>query len=518
MPQPHYRQFFTQATAARSARKRTRRHLIASMVAESPGGTTTACRQANKLGENIVATAQAYPAKRFFVDMLVRDIELKDALLDLLDNCVDGVMRSSANQIDTERPYEGYWADITFDQNSFSISDNCGGIPFELAERSAFRLGRKDEHQDEDLPTVGLYGIGMKRAIFKMGTSARVISKRPDKSFEVEITPEWMSNDDAWTFDITEIDNPIDSIHGTTITVGSLRPNISRSFGSGEFLNRFRDDVDAYYSYIIEKGFKVTINGREAEARKLKLLLETTTDENGNSIAPYVYKREDQPDGVDVYLSVGLYRNSPTESDEDEELEGRASSESAGWTIICNDRVVLHADKTRLTGWGEAGVPSYHTQFVAIAGVVIFKSNDPSKLPLTTTKRGVETSSELYSQVKDFMRDGMKIFTNYTNRWKRRSKERNDRESSSDNIQPVLPEDAAAIPTLKFSAIRKPIGGEQSKPSLPTPATYTDQWIRFSRPKSEIAFLSLELFGTPDATPSDVGRECFERVLSELQG
>ena len=42
-----------------------------------------------------MAKADAHPTKRFFVEMLVRDIELKDALLDLLDNCVDGVMRLS---------------------------------------------------------------------------------------------------------------------------------------------------------------------------------------------------------------------------------------------------------------------------------------------------------------------------------------------------------------------------------------------------------------------------------------
>ena len=36
----------------------------------------------------------ASPTKRFFVDMLTRDIDLKDAVLDLLDNCVDGLMRS----------------------------------------------------------------------------------------------------------------------------------------------------------------------------------------------------------------------------------------------------------------------------------------------------------------------------------------------------------------------------------------------------------------------------------------
>ena len=34
---------------------------------------------------------KAGPTKAFFVRMLTRDIELADAILDLLDNCVDGV-------------------------------------------------------------------------------------------------------------------------------------------------------------------------------------------------------------------------------------------------------------------------------------------------------------------------------------------------------------------------------------------------------------------------------------------
>ncbi len=33
------------------------------------------------------------PTKRFFVSMLTRDIRLSDALLDLIDNCVDGAAR-----------------------------------------------------------------------------------------------------------------------------------------------------------------------------------------------------------------------------------------------------------------------------------------------------------------------------------------------------------------------------------------------------------------------------------------
>ncbi len=109
--------------------------------------------------------AAAFPAKRFFVDMLVRDIELHDAILDLLDNCVDGAMRASENNVpkSPDRPYHGFSAWIEFDQDRFCITDNCGGIPIDLAEKYAFRMGRADAERDKDLATVGVYGIGMKR-------------------------------------------------------------------------------------------------------------------------------------------------------------------------------------------------------------------------------------------------------------------------------------------------------------------------------------------------------------------
>jgi hypothetical protein len=43
-----------------------------------------------------MALVSASPAKRFFVEMLIRDIDLKDSILDLLDNRVDGAIRAGA--------------------------------------------------------------------------------------------------------------------------------------------------------------------------------------------------------------------------------------------------------------------------------------------------------------------------------------------------------------------------------------------------------------------------------------
>ena len=127
--------------------------------------------------------------------------------------------------------------------------------------------------------------------------------------------------------------------------------------------------------------------------------------------------------GVSIELAVGFYRALAKEKEIEEQLTQRRTRDDAGWTVICNDRVVLHNDKSMLTGWGTGGVPSYHNQFISIAGVVSFRSCDSMKLPLNTTKRGLDTSSEVYLLVLEQMREGMKKFTTFTNKWKRREEE-----------------------------------------------------------------------------------------------
>ena len=124
---------------------------------------------------NKYEAVDATPVKSFFVEMLTRDIELVDAILDLLDNCVDGILREKKTR-SGEKPYAGFKAEIAFDKNSFSISDNCGGIPWDL-HSYAFRMGKDDQNRDNNLPTVGVYGIGMKRAIFKIGKECSISTK-----------------------------------------------------------------------------------------------------------------------------------------------------------------------------------------------------------------------------------------------------------------------------------------------------------------------------------------------------
>src|SRR5690349_21592309 len=109
----------------------------ASTCIASLDGVTLMPPAGKKIGD-----AVASPTKDFFVRMLTRDIELNDAILDLLDNCVDGILRSGKAKRKSAIPYKGFTAKITLAKNYFEIEDNCGGIPFEVAKKYAFAMGR----------------------------------------------------------------------------------------------------------------------------------------------------------------------------------------------------------------------------------------------------------------------------------------------------------------------------------------------------------------------------------------
>ncbi len=461
----------------------------------------------------------AYPSKSFFVSTLTRDIELNDAILDLLDNCVDGILRRSKKYpvTNNQKPYEGYWAKIKISKASFSIEDNCGGISKEVAEKSAFRLGRINSEADKDIPTVGMYGIGMKRAIFKMGKTAMVFSRHEEDSYVVQIPKEWLSNDDNWLLSLDMVDRALE-FDGTSVIVEDLYENISKQFDGRKFIDDLLKDIANFFAIFIDKGFSVFLNDVEVKPADFRLLLAHDFESN-TQIQPCAYQAN--IDGVSVKFVVGFYRELPkiieTEATEAEEQEiPTRKSDNAGWTVICNDRVVVYRDKTRLTGWGVRDVPKFHTQFIAISGVVYFHTNESSKLPLTSTKRNLDTSSAIYGIVLERMMDGLKQFTNFTNRWKGREEETAESFKKMRLTEPVDIVDSIQ----KWSTVRGS-GGQEQKfvPILPEPSKEkAKSRIAFFKSDEEIKFLSDYIFGDPSVNPSEVGERCFDDAFKSARG
>ena len=458
------------------------------------------------------------PPKRFFVEMLTRDIELEDAILDLLDNCVDGAVR--ANSSKRRKPaskdaYEGYWAEIELDEKRFSIKDNCGGIPFDVARDYAFKFGRPRSDIDNDLQTVGVYGIGMKRALFKLGQDSKVFSRSSTGSFLVHIDKAWIQND-KWQIHLGEVKAGALNHDGVKIEVTDLHPGISSRFdGSasafeGDLIGKIRN----HYAYIIQKGFKVKVNGKVVAPNLIQTLMDLKPKKGAPAIAPYLYETED--DGVTVRLAMGMYAAFPTETELGDFVEGRRSKNSAGWTVICNDRVVLSHDTTHRTGWGESGVPAYHSQFVMLSGVVEFTGNDAAKLPVTTTKRGINLDSPLYASVKDVMRDALKHFTTFTNHWKTDTAERVALQKQA--VPMDIRTAAIQIPAAQWQEVRKNLKGRRFVPELPKPNSIrTHGRMSFIRPLDAIESVREFLEMPHDGPAADVGAAAFDWVAEQAK-
>lgn len=470
------------------------------------------------------------PTKEFFVEMLTRDIDLTDAILDLLDNCLDGVLRKrgSVDSAKNDFDYSGFEANITIEKDCFTIQDNCGGISKNIAINSAFRMGRDSTKiSDENLPTVGIYGIGMKRAIFKIGRQAEILSKCNDEQFAVMIPYEWTKTDN-WQLNLDDVSAvPPALVNGGVIVyISHLNTGIMSIWENEDSRNNFVDNLCGHiqksYSFIIEKGFKITVNGQSVVSLPVKLLIANTQGKNG-AISPYIYK--DNIKGVEVDLIIGFYTTIKSDEEIEEINKSHRSTADAGWTIICNDRVVLHNDKTHLTGWGESGIPKYHTQFIGIRGIVSFKSTNPKLLPTTTTKRGIDLSSEIYSQVKERMREGMNLFISYTNQWKGHLVEEKKYSGHADSVpMQRLLKDTEVHEKYNFSGNLKNKRGSTGTyfiPTLPKPEVKNDsQVIRFLKPTAQIEYLAESLFEESLETikPSAIGEMCFDMVYEQMGG
>ena len=204
----------------------------------------------------MASCAKGSPTKEFFVEMLTRDIELNDAILDLLDNCIDGVVRSKSVDEHGENFYNSYRAEITISESFFSIRDNCGGIPRQIAEEYAFRMGRVPT-TNTNQPTIGIYGIGMKRAIFKIGKEAVVFTRNNGLRYSVLIPASWASDTDNWEFPIDEANNQntLDE-NGTEVRVTTLNDNIVSLWSNKDkiktFTERLKKSIQESYSLIIQ--------------------------------------------------------------------------------------------------------------------------------------------------------------------------------------------------------------------------------------------------------------------------
>ena len=440
----------------------------------------------------------AVPAKRFFVGMLVKDIELVPAIVDLVDNSVDGGKRIR-DEVSPER-FKGLYVRLTASKDGFTIEDNCGGIDLDWARDYAFRFGRPEDINGP-LGEVGQFGVGMKRALFKLGEHFVVTSTTTRNAFTLPVdVKEWMADmGPDWSFELSDVDEnadvPIEST-GTVIDVTQLHETVAEELATPEFLNRLRDELRLRQALVISQGIEIEVNGSPVGEFEPQLL-------SSPELQPIAVEEVVVVDGqsLNMRLYAGLIRlrENDAERDDDDAEDFRQPPE-AGWYLYCNDRLLLAADRTRLTGWGEAAA-AYHPQYRQFRGYVLL--NGPSRLmPWTTTKTDVDEDSVVFKAVQTAMFDALTKTQAAINRIKK------ERQSSPEDSRPAFDavQTASATPLENLSA--------SSRFVLPPEATKTPtntvKWIRYSVDPDEFDLVAREL-GVTAAV--DVGRGTFEHYF-----
>jgi hypothetical protein len=441
--------------------------------------------------------ANANPSKSFFIAMLTRDIDLIDCILDLLDNSVDGIgaaARREGRQLDDQKPFDGFKVDIDYDATSFSIVDRSGGIPINVAEEYAFRFGRPDDAPALNGGTIGLYGIGMKRALFKMGNIVNMRSSTGLESFSLMLNVEqWRSDpqlvrDQAgieqleWSFALSEVVRNGTAVPiGTSIAISELYEPISRQFASPAFTDRLKRVVARDYAFILSRGLAVSVNGTPVSP----IMPVMKEDDN---FSPF--RHVEIIDGVRIEISAGLAEPPP----DDTSATARTPDVGVyGWYVVCNDRVVVSADKSSDTGWGVRPVPAWHPQYIGFMGVARFESDAPEKLPWKTTKRDVESSNSYFLRALPVMMRATKKLTDYTNQ----------RRAEAKRLR-ALERRAPAMPVSRVAA-----NAQMKLPSIAAKDVVVVEYVR-EISDVEAAAQALNMVG---ASPSEVGMRTFEYFL-----
>jgi hypothetical protein len=117
------------------------------------------------------------------------------------------------------------------------------------------------------------------------------------------------------------------------------------------------------------------------------------------------------------------------------------------------------------------------------------------------------------------MREGMKLFTDFTNRWKGNSEAKRKMFSDAPQILSLNNKNVDSIvPENQWSKVTRSIGGNAYKPNLPVPKQ-TDplKQIKFNRKISEIKLVSQFIFDDDSFAPTDVGNYCFEHFLERAK-
>ncbi len=342
------------------------------------------------------------PTKELMVTNLTRDASTEACIFDLIDNSIDAarntILQNASTKHDTDQlpsSYSKFSVSLEILGDRLEISDNCGGMDPQGLASGYLRFGKQSEHEYG----IGLYGVGLNRALFKLGNNTEIETENLNGRARVEIDrAAYISDEDNWII-TGETITPLGKV-GTSIVITSPDAEITRQTSSPEWRGSLIVEMEKRYARFLIKGFSITVNGEAIGPNIVNV--------RKNGPFPPLVKTFKIDADTSVYIEAGQHEDHRFPAEPDYELKNnRKLADQYGWSIICNDRVIVHLDTSPKTGWDK----KWHNEFSGFVGFVHFTSKDPKKLPWNTPKTDVDTNNQGYQSVLSDMRS-------FTEKWR----------------------------------------------------------------------------------------------------
>lgn len=336
-----------------------------------------------------VGTLDAVPSKRLFLS-IIADYDLNKSICELIDNAFDMWTRNGRNrEINISVILDRQDARIV-------VEDDAGGV---AKENLTFIVGPGQSGSGATDDTIGIFGVGTKRAVVALSKDIRIVTRVPGAAtFQVEFDDSWLQDED-WRLPLFVVNN---------ITEGSTRVELARlRVGIDDDAEKLlRSHLSATYAKLLNMaGVSLTLNNKAIEPR----LFDQWSYPPDYGPRRFSGKHR-TPQGRDVTLEViaGLSSESSPVSGE------------YGVYFYCNDRLVAPAMKSIDVGFakGLAGLP--HPK-VSLTKVIVSMYGDAVAMPWNSSKSEISTNHHtflaLHSWLVNVVSDYARISRVWMGQW-----------------------------------------------------------------------------------------------------
>lgn len=324
--------------------------------------------------------AKMEPKKALFIVAITKDITLESTICDLIENSIN-----AAKKLCKFKTLRGYRVELYIGKNyndkyDFVIKDNCGGITREDAKNRAFMLG--NDFEDNKLG----FGIGMKRALFKLADDFILESYTIDDKFKIQMDVKEWQKKSSWNTPIRKNTNKEILEPGVVISISRLNSKIESELLSTKFQRDLINTIKINFEFALEAGFEIYLNRKKVEYSSSLFAK--------NLLEDRVYDISEN----EIKLKI--------------EHNSKRSYEYYGWNYVINGRNIIHGDKYILNNW-QKSIKENKYNFEKFVGFVFINGDDVSGLPLNTSKDGIDINNSVYKKIQKYMISAMEKTKEY---------------------------------------------------------------------------------------------------------